>query len=82
MRSLRREVGVRAELGGRMKGEGGIMGADVDEAFKISWLLHIQLFALDGWVMGVDLPESLSKTGLLPVEGVDTAGERALRNSV
>lgn len=28
IRSLRRSVGVRAELGGRMKGEGGTMGAE------------------------------------------------------
>lgn len=31
MRSLRREVGVRAEFGGRMKGEGGIMGAEEED---------------------------------------------------
>lgn len=37
---------------------------------------------LDGWVMGVDLPDRRSKTGLRPVEGVETAGESALRNSV
>lgn len=37
--------------------------------------------ALDGWVDGVDLPES-EKLGLLAVAGLDTAGERALRNSV
>lgn len=32
--------------------------------------------------MGVDLPEARSKTRDLPVEGVETAGERVLRNSV
>lgn len=45
-------------------------------------MLHTQLAALEGWVRGVDLPESRSKTGLLAVEGVETAGESALRNSV
>ena len=42
----------------------------------------MQLAALEGWVMGVDLPERRSNMGLLPVEGVETAGESALRNSV
>lgn len=37
--------------------------------------------ALDGWVDGVDLPEN-EKLGLLAVAGLETAGERALRNSV
>lgn len=56
------------------------MGADC--VLKLSWLLHMQLAALDGWVRGVDLPETRSKTGLLPVEGVEIAGESAFRNSV
>ena len=80
IRSRRKAVGVRAEFGGRMKGEGGIIGADC--VFRLSRPLHMQLAALEGWVMGVDLPDMRSKMGLLPVEGVDTAGERALRNSV
>ena len=63
-----------------MYGDGGIMGAE--DAFKLSGPLHIQLAALEGWVMGVDLPERRSNIGLLPVEGVETAGESALRNSV
>lgn len=37
--------------------------------------------ALDGCVEGVDLPEN-EKLGLLAVPGLDTAGLRALRNSV
>lgn len=80
IRSRRRAVGVRAECGGLMNGEGGIIGADC--IFRLSWLLHMQLVALEGWVMGVDLPDRRSKMGLLPVEGVETAGDRALRNSV
>lgn len=42
----------------------------------------MQLAALDGCVMGVDLPEMRSNKGDRPVEGVEMAGERALRNSV
>lgn len=63
-----------------MNGEGGIMGAE--HVFEVSWLLQRQLLALEGWVVGVDLPEMRSKIGDLPVEGVETAGERVLRNSV
>lgn len=48
----------------------------------MSWLLQEQLLALEGWVRGVDLPERRSNIGDLPVEGVETAGERVLRNSV
>ena len=33
-------------------------------------------------MIGVDLPERRSKIGDLAVEGVETAGERVLRNSV
>ena len=80
IRSLRRRVGVRAEFGGRINGEGGIIGAE--SALEVSWPLHRQLLALDGWVMGVDLSERRSKIGDLPVEGVEAAGERVLRNSV
>lgn len=56
------------------------MGAEC--VFELSWLLQRQLLALEGWVMGVDLPERRSNMGDLPVEGVETAGERVLRNSV
>lgn len=80
MRSLRRGVVMeRAEGGGRMKGEGGMIGAE-DDALTMSWPLHVQLTALEGWVRGVDCPavESLSKIGLLPVDGVERAGERFL----
>ena len=63
-----------------MNGDGGIIGADC--IFMLSWVLHMQLVALEGWVMGVDLPDMRSKMGLLPVDGVETAGESALRNSV
>lgn len=71
---------MRAEFGGLMKGDEGTIGADW--ALRLSWLLHPQLAALEGWVMGVDLPERRSNTGLRPVEGVETAGDSALRNSV
>ena len=63
-----------------MNGEGGTMGADW--VFKASWLLQEQLLALEGWLRGVDLPDRRSKIGDMPVEGVETAGERVLRNSV
>lgn len=63
-----------------MNGEGGIMGAEY--AFEVSWPLQRQLLALEGWVMGVDLPERRSNIGDLAVDGVETAGERVLRNSV
>lgn len=72
-------VGLRAEGGGRMKGEGGMIGAEV------LWpsLLHEQaLPALDGAEVGVDLPDLSENVKLLPVEGLDIAGERAFRNSV
>lgn len=80
MRSLRSDVGVRAELGGRTTGDGGIMVADED-----LWtsLLHEQaLPALDGAEVGVDLPDFSQNVELLPVDGLETAGESALRNSV
>ena len=63
-----------------MNGEGGTM--DAESALQESWPLQRQLLALEGWVMGVDLPERRSKMGDLPVEGVETAGERARRNSM
>ena len=63
-----------------MNGEGGTMGAE--STLGVSWLLQRQLLALEGWVMVVDLPERRSNMGDLPVEGVETAGERVLRNSV
>ena len=63
-----------------MNGEGGTMEAE--SALQVSWPLQRQLLALEGWVMGVDLPERRSKMGDLPVEGVETAGERARRNSM
>ena len=63
-----------------MNGEGGIMDAEAGR--EVSWPLQRQLLALDGWVMGVDLSERRSKMGDLPVEGVETAGEWVLRNSV
>ena len=71
---------MRAEFGGRMNGEGGIMGAEY--VFEVSWLPQRQLLALDGCVMGVDLPERRSNIGDLPVDGVETAGDRVRRNSV
>lgn len=55
------------------------MGAEVLWAS----LLHEQaLPALDGAEVGVDLPEMSEKLKLLPVEGLEIAGERAFRNSV
>lgn len=80
MRSRRSEVGVRAEMDGRTTGDGGIMGAD--DGLWASWLHEQVLPALDGTEVGVDLPDLSQNVELLPVEGLDTAGERALRNSV
>ena len=71
---------MRAEFGGRMYGEGGVMGAE--SGLEVSWPLQEQLLALEGWLMGVDFPERRSKIGDLPVDGVETAGDRVLRNSV
>lgn len=46
-------------------------------------MLHEQaLPALDGAEVGVDLPDLSEKPKLLPVEGLEIAGERAFRNSV
>ena len=59
MRNFRSAVGVRAEVGGRMYGEGGMMGAEA-AVFKgggTSCVLQVQLAALLGCVRGVDLPE-------------------------
>lgn len=80
MRSLRSEVGVRAELGGRTTGDGGIMAAEDD--LWASLLHEHALPALDGAEVGVDLPDLSQKVELLPVDGLETAGESALRNSV
>lgn len=80
MRSLRSDVGVRAELGGRTTGDGGIMVAD--EELWTSWLHEQPLPALDGAEVGVDLPDLSPNVELLPVDGLETAGESALRNSV
>ena len=79
-----RPVGVRAEFGGRMYGEGGMMGADMAVLGAGSCVtLQQQDDALFGCVIGVVLPEwRRSKTGLRPVDGVDSAGERALRKSM
>ena len=63
-----------------MNGDGGTIGAEY--VFEESWLLQRQLLALEGWVIGVDLPERRSNIGDLAVDGVETAGERVLRNSV
>lgn len=80
MRSLRSEVGVRAELGGRTKGDGGIVVAD--DGLWTSLLHEQALPALDGAEVGVDLPDLSQNVELLPVDGLETAGESALRNSV
>ena len=82
MRSFLNAVGVRAELGGRTKGEGGTMEAEV--VLCGSYVHERQLLpALEGWVLGVDLGEPLSeKLGLRLEAGVETAGDRALRKSV
>lgn len=46
-------------------------------------LVHEQaLPALDGADVGVDLPDFSQKVELLPVDGLETAGDSALRNSV
>lgn len=57
MRNRRRAVGVRAEFGGRMNGEGGIMGAEVAVFGGASWAAQGHVVALLGWVMGVVFPE-------------------------
>ena len=80
MRSLRREVGVRAMLD-RGNGDGGTRGAE--EAFRTSQLHEQLLPALEGCDVGDDLPDDLSeKLALLLVAGLETAGDRALRKSV
>ena len=89
MRSRRSEVGVRAEdegvreRDGLMKGEGGTRGADV-EVFRESQLQEQLLPALDGCDIGVNLPNLSEKllVALLPVDGLEMAGDNALRKSV
>lgn len=70
----------RADVGGRIYGERGNIGADAQA--DRSGLE--QLAALIGCVIGVGRPDMgiLSNNGDRPVEGVDRAGETALRNSV
>lgn len=86
IRSLRNEVGVRAEIGGRAecggrtKGEGGIIGAE--DALCASLLQEHALPALEGADVGVDFPDLSENTELFPVDGLETAGDSALRNSV
>ena len=88
MRSLLKVVGVRPEEGvrdsdGLTKGDGGTRGAEVVESLRLSQLQEQLLPALDGWDNGVNFPD-LSwklKVELLPVEGLDMAGDRALRKS-
>lgn len=64
-----------------MYGDGGMMGAD-EEVLWGSYVHDRQLLpALDGWVEGVDFPDD-EKHGLRAVAGLETAGLRALRNSV
>lgn len=66
---------------GRTKGEGGMIGAEV--AVWDSWPQEHALPALGGADMGVDLPEDLSENvELWPEDGLERAGESALRNSV
>ena len=58
IRRRRRAVGVLAEFGGRMNGEGGIIGADVAVFGGGSWVaLQQHVAALLGCVIGVFLPE-------------------------
>jgi hypothetical protein len=90
MRSRRSEVGVRADgrqpVRGRMYGEGGTSGAEVAVALRESQLQEQWLPALDGCVMGVKWPLLSEKLKLVwqlvLVNGVDRAGESALRKSV
>lgn len=53
-----------------------------EEVFRASLLHEQALPALDGAEVGVDLPDLSEKVKLLPVEGLEIAGERAFRNSV
>ena len=92
MRSRRSEVGVRPEdvddgfreREGLMKGEGGTSGADVEDVFRESQLQEQLLPALDGCDMGVNLPNLSEKllVALFPVDGLEMAGDNALRKSV
>ena len=90
IRRRRSEVGVRAEdegvreREGLMKGEGGTRGADVEDVFRESQLHEQLLPALDGCEIGVSLPNLSEKllVALLPVDGLEMAGDNALRKSV
>lgn len=78
---VRAEWAGRAEFGGRTKGGDGMIGAEV--AVWGSWPQEHALPALGGADVGVDLPEDFSeKVELRPEDGLERAGESALRNSV
>lgn len=76
-----RDEGLRESVG-RTNGEGGTRGAEVD--LSLSQLQERLLPALDGWEMGVNFPSLSEKLELvlLPVEGLDIAGDKALRKSM
>ena len=91
MRSLLSEVGVRAEgvrdKLGLTNGEGGMSGAEVAEVAEVFRASHLQehvLPALDGCDIGVRWPVLSEKLVLvlLAVDGLDMAGDSALRKSV
>ena len=96
MRSLLNDVGVRAdgvrESCGLTNGEGGIRGAEVDLDMSFSFSLSFSLSlsqlheftlpALDGCEVGVDFSDLSEKLVLRLEEGVETAGDSALRKSV
>ena len=78
-----REDGVR-ESEGLINGEGGTRGADVADIFLSAQLQAQLLPALEGVEIGVSLPDLSEKLNvvLLPVPGLDMAGDKALRKSV
>lgn len=90
MRSRRSCVGVRPLTlrgrSGRRNGEGGTRGADV--VLRASqWQEHVllALIGCDIGVKGVSLPERSEKKplwALCAVEGLEMAGDKALRKSV
>ena len=57
-----------------------MIGAEV--AVWDSWPQEHALPALDGAETGVDLPDLSEKVELRPEDGLERAGESALRNSV